>query len=86
VLFGLFRLIKLGQQGTVAIFPSDHYVSDDFKFMSHVEVAATAVSSHLGRIVLLGIPADRPETQYGWIEPETAKAPGPSAESDVHPV
>ena len=62
VLFGLFRLIKLGQQGTVAIFPSDHYVSDDFKFMSHVEVAATAVSSHLGRIVLLGNSWDRPET------------------------
>ncbi len=71
ILFALFRLIKLGQQGTVAIFPSDHYVSDDLKFMSHVEAAATAVAIRPARIVLLGIPADRPETQYGWIEPDS---------------
>jgi mannose-1-phosphate guanylyltransferase len=69
ILFALFRLIKLGQQGTVAIFPSDHYVSDDHKFMSHVEAASTAVSHQRSSIVLLVIPAERPETQNGWIEP-----------------
>ena len=63
ILFALFRLIKLGQQGTVAIFPSDHYVSHDHKFMSHVEAASAAASHQRSSIVLLGIPAERPEAQ-----------------------
>jgi mannose-1-phosphate guanylyltransferase len=83
ILFALFRLINLGQQGAVAIFPSDHYVSNDLKFMSHVEAAAEVVAVHPARIVLLGIPPDRPETQYGWIEPEQPMKPGPAGLSDV---
>jgi mannose-1-phosphate guanylyltransferase len=86
ILFALFRLIRLGQRGTVAIFPSDHYVSDDVKFMSHVEAGAMAAAVHRARIVLLGIPADRPETQYGWIEPEKPIEPGTADSSDVLPV
>jgi hypothetical protein len=61
-------------------------VSDDLKFMSHVEAAATALAVHPARIVLLGIPADRPETEYGWIEPEKPREPGPAQLSDVLPV
>jgi len=83
ILFAIFRLIKLGQQGSVAIFPSDHYVSDDVEFMSHVEAAAAAVVAHPPRIVLLGIPPDRPETQYGWIEAEQSMKPGPAGSIDV---
>jgi len=83
ILFALFRLIRLGRQGAVAIFPSDHYVSDDPKFMSHVEAAAAVVRVHPARIVLLGIPPDRPETQYGWIEPERSSKPGPAESIDV---
>jgi mannose-1-phosphate guanylyltransferase len=86
ILFALVHLIKLGQRGTVAIFPSDHYVSDDLKFMSHVEAAATVVAGHPARIVLLGIPPDRPETQYGWIEPEHPIGPVPAKLSDVLPI
>jgi mannose-1-phosphate guanylyltransferase len=54
--------------------------------MSHVEAAATAVAVHPARIVLLGIPADRPETQYGWIEPEKPREPGLAELGDVLPV
>jgi mannose-1-phosphate guanylyltransferase len=86
ILFALVHLIKLGEHGTVAIFPSDHYVSDDLKFMSHVEAAARLVAGHPARIVLLGIPPDRPETQYGWIEPEHPIGPDPAQLSDVLPI
>jgi mannose-1-phosphate guanylyltransferase len=80
ILYGLLRLIELGHRGTVAIFPSDHFVSDDRAFMLHVEsaLAAAAASPH-HPIVLLGVPATRPEIQYGWIEPGEplpAKSPG----------
>jgi len=69
ILFGLMRLIDLRPISTVAIFPSDHYVSSDHIFMHHVDAAISAVSTLPSKVVLLGIPADRPESDYGWIEP-----------------
>ena len=53
----------------MAIFPSDHYVSDDSIFMRHVCAAFHAVDHSPQLIVLLGITPDGPETEYGWIEP-----------------
>lgn len=78
ILFGLLRLSHLRRIDTVAIFPSDHYVSNDMIFMRHVDAAISAASSLPVKIVLLGIPADRPESDYGWIEPgEQITQPGP---------
>ena len=53
----------------MAIFPSDHYVSDDSAFMLHVATALRAVDRSPQLTVLLGIAPDGPETEYGWIEP-----------------
>lgn len=69
ILCALLRLIKLGHRGVVAVFPSDHYVSDEQRFMLHVKAAAESALHHTERIVLLGVRGDKPETQYGWIEP-----------------
>ena len=55
--------------GAVAILPSDHYVDDDARFMARVECAMEAVTARPDTIVLLGVEPDRPESQYGWIEP-----------------
>jgi mannose-1-phosphate guanylyltransferase len=54
---------------TVAVFPSDHFVQEGEAFMDQVADAASFVDEHPGRIVLLGIHATDPETEYGWIEP-----------------
>jgi mannose-1-phosphate guanylyltransferase len=69
ILGALLRLIDRGHTGPVAIFPSDHYVSDDRIFMRHVEdaIRAAELAPHLA--ILLGITPDGPETEYGWIEP-----------------
>ena len=69
ILCGLFRLAETGHTGPVAIFPSDHYVSDDSLFMQHVYAALRAVDCSPQLTVLLGIAPDGPETEYGWIEP-----------------
>jgi mannose-1-phosphate guanylyltransferase len=69
ILCALIRLIETGHSGPVAIFPSDHYVSDDFLFMHHVSIALRAVACSPQLTVLLGIAPDGPETEYGWIEP-----------------
>ena len=69
ILAALLRVVATGHTGPVAIFPSDHYVSDDHVFMRHVATALHAVDLSPRTIVLLGITPDSPETGYGWIEP-----------------
>jgi mannose-1-phosphate guanylyltransferase len=69
IVYALLRLQALAPDGPVALFPSDHHFSDDRVFMWHVEQALELVAARPHATVLLGIEADRPETEYGWIEP-----------------
>jgi len=69
ILYSLLRIDKIAPNATAAFFPSDHYFSDDQKFMSHVEAAFGAVEARPELVILLGITPDAPEDQYGWIEP-----------------
>jgi mannose-1-phosphate guanylyltransferase len=69
IVYGLLRLLALADDGPVALFPSDHYLSDDRVFMWSVEQALETVARRPSLTVLLGIAADRPEVEYGWIEP-----------------
>ena len=69
LLYPLLRISELAGDVPVAIFPSDHFVDDDLVFMSTVSSAVAAVTEHPGLVILLGIEAATPETEYGWIEP-----------------
>jgi mannose-1-phosphate guanylyltransferase len=69
ILYALLRATKLAPRASVAVFPCDHYVSDDALFMHHVELAFQVVASRPDLIVLLGIIPDHPEPNYGWIDP-----------------
>jgi mannose-1-phosphate guanylyltransferase len=69
ILYGLLRLIAMGPPGPVAIFPSDHYVSDDAAFMGHVEDAVRVVLIRPDLVVLIGITPDTEDADYGWIQP-----------------
>jgi mannose-1-phosphate guanylyltransferase len=69
IFYGLLRGARLGAAAPVAVFPSDHHVSDDQAFMAHVESAFDAVATDADVVVLLGIAADAAETEYGWVEP-----------------
>ena len=69
ILYPLMRLADLTGNAPVAILPSDHFVSDDLAFMSYVQAAVETVQAQPDLIVLLGVEAERPETEYGWIEP-----------------
>lgn len=74
VLYSLLRLRREDPSGSVAFFPSDHFVSDDAAFMAHVERAFATTRERSDLVILLGIPPESPETDYGWIEP-TPSAP-----------
>jgi mannose-1-phosphate guanylyltransferase len=69
ILYSLLRLREMDPEGMVAFFPSDHHFSDDEVFAGHLESAYAAAASLPERIILLGIPPDTPEVEYGWIEP-----------------
>lgn len=68
ILYGLRRIATVSPMGSVAIFPSDHYVSDNAVFMRHVTAAFSAAQAGPDLVVLLGIEPESAETQYGWIE------------------
>jgi mannose-1-phosphate guanylyltransferase len=78
ILYGLLRVAEAAPSGAVALFPSDHYISDDTRFMAHVEAAFAAVEAHPDLIVLLGMEAAGPEVQYGWIEVGDQLLAGPT--------
>jgi mannose-1-phosphate guanylyltransferase len=69
ILYALLRLSKAAPGAHVAVFPSDHFVSDDREFMRHVDLAFDAVGSRPELTVLLGITPHAAEPGYGWIEP-----------------
>src|SRR5437773_2955466 len=53
ILYGLLRLTAMTPVAPVALFPSDHYVSDDAAFIAHVEGATEAVRARPDLVVLL---------------------------------
>ena len=69
ILYALLRAVTIEPDCSVAIFPSDHYISDDEAFMYYVEAAFEAAAVLPRSVLLLGINAKAPEVEYGWIEP-----------------
>lgn len=76
IFYGLLRIAAVSPAAAVAVLPSDHWVSDDARFMAHVMSAFLVADSHPDRVVLLGIGPDTAETEYGWIEPGERLLPG----------
>jgi mannose-1-phosphate guanylyltransferase len=75
ILYPLLRIGELAGDVPVAVFPSDHYVGDELAFASYVHTAIEVVEQKRELVVLLGIEADRPEAEYGWIEPDSVPLP-----------
>jgi mannose-1-phosphate guanylyltransferase len=69
ILYSLLRLREMDPKALVAFFPSDHHFSDDEAFTDHIDAAYAAAAARPEMIVLLGIPPETPEMEYGWIEP-----------------
>jgi mannose-1-phosphate guanylyltransferase len=69
ILYSLLRIREMDPEGIIAFFPSDHHFSDDEAFACHLKSAYAAAASLPERVILLGIPPDAPEVDYGWIEP-----------------
>jgi len=71
ILNTMLRVREMDPKAIVACFPSDHHFSDDATFVGHIEPAYAAAACRPETLVLLGIPPETPEVEYGWIEPGT---------------
>jgi mannose-1-phosphate guanylyltransferase len=68
ILSSLISIIRQDKDATVAFFPSDHHYAEEERFMSGVDLAFGAAESNPESVILLGVAARHPETEYGWIE------------------
>ncbi len=57
------------RRATVVIYPSDHFVYPEDRFLEVVALAVRSAERLHDRVVLLGVQPDRLELDYGWIEP-----------------
>jgi len=69
VLYPAHWIASHDPEAIVALFPSDHLISDEATFMAHVTEVIAWIKRHPARMVLVGAPPTYPETEYGWIEP-----------------
>lgn len=69
ILFPLSYVLAEDPDATVAILPSDHFIKPDAAFDAELKRAATIAAALPDRICLVAARPDRPEEDYGWIEP-----------------
>lgn len=69
ILYSLLRIAAADPAAVVAFFPSDHFVSDNWKFMAHIRAALDSARLRRDLVILLGVEPESPEVEYGWIEP-----------------
>jgi len=68
ILLSLLHIHYQNPQAIVGIFPSDHFVLEEGKFMQQVEQGFIFAKKHNNSVVLLGISPTQVEPGYGWIE------------------
>jgi mannose-1-phosphate guanylyltransferase len=77
ILYSLLRVAAANPRAVVAFFPSDHYISDNAKFMGQIRVALDFAHHRRNLVLLLGLEPESPEVEFGWIEPGRP-IPGPA--------
>ena len=69
LLLPLAYLWQRAPHATVAVFPSDHSIVHEERFMASVEHALAETQRFPSELTLLGMTPDAAEEGYGWIEP-----------------
>jgi mannose-1-phosphate guanylyltransferase len=69
LVFSLLHLERAYRDATVAVFPTDHYIDKNWRFIAHVMRAMNAISLLPDKVAVLGVVPDRPEAGYGYILP-----------------
>lgn len=76
VLLPLIRVLLENPNAFVVVLPSDHFVDDERVFARTVCKAFKAARAADDSVVLLGIPPEGVDADYGWIEPTLSSRAG----------
>jgi mannose-1-phosphate guanylyltransferase len=68
ILFPIYRIAWRDPEAVVVVFPSDHFVLGEDRFIRHVVATAALARLQRDRLILVGATPTAAETQYGWIE------------------
>lgn len=68
ILLPLVHIAHRDPEAKVAIFPSDHFILEEERFMRHVREAFARLNGFPGFIITLGIEPSNLQPGYGWIE------------------
>lgn len=74
ILLPLAHLWHREPRVTVTIFPSDHFILEEERFMAYVEKAVAETQHFPQELTLLGMTPSEAEEGYGWIEPAAEEA------------
>ncbi|HTU03341.1 MAG TPA: sugar phosphate nucleotidyltransferase [Candidatus Sulfotelmatobacter sp.] len=69
LLLPLLWIARRDPSAMIAVFPADHFIWEEARFVGCVEALLAAAQRFPHRLVLLGMEARGPETSYGWIAP-----------------
>jgi mannose-1-phosphate guanylyltransferase len=69
LLLPLAHLYQLYPESAVAVFPSDHFILEEERFMFYVDQAFRIVERDPGKFILLGMNPSEAEPEYGYILP-----------------
>lgn len=75
ILLSAAFITEIDPEATILILPADHFVHPEKLFLRHVAQAFQFADACPDRLILAGVPADRPETGYGWILAEEKRFP-----------
>jgi mannose-1-phosphate guanylyltransferase len=75
-----FLLEKRDPSAVIGMFPSDHVIGDEKRFLNDIR-RACEIAAKVGNIVVIGIKPTRAETGYGYIE---ASTPGREPRATSH--
>lgn len=67
ILYSLLHVYRRDTEATVCLFPSDHFVLDEQKFMEHIQFSCESVSANPKSFILLGADPQQFGGGYGWI-------------------
>ena len=75
ILLPLAHITNRDPAATSVVFPSDHFIRDEERFITAVEKALCELQKNPSRMILLGMPPQRgQETEYGYIVGASKKA------------
>lgn len=66
----LASILRADPEAVVVVLPSDHFLTPNACFAARAREAAALARRQPTKVVLLAVPPSRPETDYGWVEPD----------------